>query len=68
VQHVHVHIIPRKGGDLKNNDEIYERLDKKDSEPPRTSEDMAQEALELRAKFHAAETEGCDKGDGLDTL
>ena len=27
VPHVHVHVLPRKGGDFAKNDEIYERLE-----------------------------------------
>lgn len=30
VPHVHIHIIPRKPGDLPNNDEIYHMIDKSD--------------------------------------
>ncbi|KAJ3333215.1 hypothetical protein HDU76_010536 [Blyttiomyces sp. JEL0837] len=29
VPHVHVHILPRKTGDFKNNDDIYPEIDKK---------------------------------------
>eukprot|EP00285_Hemiselmis_virescens_P001441 CAMPEP_0173411668 /NCGR_PEP_ID=MMETSP1356-20130122/77623_1 /TAXON_ID=77927 ORGANISM="Hemiselmis virescens, Strain PCC157" /NCGR_SAMPLE_ID=MMETSP1356 /ASSEMBLY_ACC=CAM_ASM_000847 /LENGTH=195 /DNA_ID=CAMNT_0014373457 /DNA_START=79 /DNA_END=663 /DNA_ORIENTATION=- len=33
VPHVHVHLIPRKGGDLARNDEIYERMEDFDGRP-----------------------------------
>lgn len=26
VPHVHIHIVPRKGGDFENNDEIYDAV------------------------------------------
>ncbi|KAL5720743.1 bis(5'-adenosyl)-triphosphatase [Ranunculus cassubicifolius] len=62
VPHVHIHIIPRKGGDFKNNDEIYDVLDEKEAElkqaldldierKDRTADEMAQEAEEYRKLF-----------------
>ena len=66
VPHVHFHILPRKGGDFENNDDIYDAIDNFAANPhskpklevppdserkPRTSEDMAQEAAHLRTLF-----------------
>ncbi|KAL4208496.1 Bis-triphosphatase [Rhizopus microsporus] len=55
VPHVHMHLIPRKKGDWANNDDIYEELDKKgvdnEEREPRTEQDMAQEADQLRPYF-----------------
>ncbi|XP_074335506.1 bifunctional bis(5'-adenosyl)-triphosphatase/adenylylsulfatase FHIT isoform X2 [Apium graveolens] len=57
VPHVHIHIIPRKGGDFERNDEIYEAIDEKEKElkldldkerKDRTLEEMAQEAEEYK--------------------
>lgn len=30
VQHVHVHVLPRKAGDFKENDDVYDKLEKHD--------------------------------------
>ncbi|XP_058075220.1 bifunctional bis(5'-adenosyl)-triphosphatase/adenylylsulfatase FHIT isoform X1 [Magnolia sinica] len=62
VPHVHIHILPRKSGDFKNNDEIYDAVDVKEKElkekldldkerKERSFEEMAQEADELRKLF-----------------
>ncbi|KAI7732824.1 hypothetical protein M8C21_020224 [Ambrosia artemisiifolia] len=62
VPHVHIHIVPRKGGDFKNNDEIYDAIDEKEKElkktldldkerKDRSMEEMAQEADEYRKLF-----------------
>ncbi|XP_078436964.1 FRAGILE HISTIDINE TRIAD [Wolffia australiana] len=62
VPHVHIHILPRKTGDFEKNDEIYDAIDKKESEMKekldldkerndRTSEEMAREANEYRSLF-----------------
>lgn len=60
VPHVHVHIIPRRRGDFKRNDEIYDRLEETDlrrgvdaseEREERSKEEMAREALELRTLF-----------------
>eukprot|EP00268_Persea_americana_P039303 TRINITY_DN38914_c0_g1_i3.p2 TRINITY_DN38914_c0_g1~~TRINITY_DN38914_c0_g1_i3.p2 ORF type:complete len:108 (+),score=29.09 TRINITY_DN38914_c0_g1_i3:1007-1330(+) len=62
VPHVHIHVIPRKGGDFENNDEIYDAIDAKEVElkekldldkdrKDRTRDEMAQEANELRVLF-----------------
>lgn len=60
VSHVHVHVIPRKHGDFNRNDEIYDKLeetdlrrgiDASDEREERSEEQMANEALELRALF-----------------
>ena len=51
VPHVHVHIIPRRVGDFKNNDDIYTELEKhdKDDRCPRTDEEMSTEATGLKS-------------------
>ncbi|KAJ0770480.1 putative histidine triad (HIT) protein [Helianthus annuus] len=62
VPHVHIHIVPRKGGDFENNDEIYDAIDEKEKElkntldldkerKDRSMEEMAQEADEYRKLF-----------------
>lgn len=62
VDHVHVHILPRKRGDFVPNDKVYDELDAKEKElsdtlnldkerRPRTPEEMAAEATALRAYF-----------------
>ncbi|XP_022145427.1 bifunctional bis(5'-adenosyl)-triphosphatase/adenylylsulfatase FHIT [Momordica charantia] len=62
VPHVHIHILPRKGGDFEKNDEIYDALDEKEKElkqhldldkerKDRGLEEMAQEAGEYRKLF-----------------
>ncbi|KAJ4981890.1 hypothetical protein NE237_032727 [Protea cynaroides] len=62
VPHVHIHILPRKSGDFKNNDEIYDAIDLKEKElkqkldldkerKDRTYEEMAQEADTYRTLF-----------------
>ncbi|TXG70355.1 hypothetical protein EZV62_005290 [Acer yangbiense] len=62
VPHVHIHIVPRKGGDFENNDEIYEAMDVKEKElkqkldldkerTDRSLEEMAQEADAYRQLF-----------------
>ncbi|XP_077984468.1 bis(5'-adenosyl)-triphosphatase-like isoform X1 [Glandiceps talaboti] len=52
VEHVHVHILPRKEGDFKKNDDIYEKLEHHDHNSDinklRTEEMMATEAKQLR--------------------
>ncbi|KAK3433769.1 hypothetical protein EUGRSUZ_D01050 [Eucalyptus grandis] len=59
VPHVHIHIVPRKAGDFKENDEIYDAIDQKEKElkqkldvdkerKDRSSEERAQEAEEYR--------------------
>uniref|UniRef100_A0AAR2KC80 Bis(5'-adenosyl)-triphosphatase n=1 Tax=Pygocentrus nattereri TaxID=42514 RepID=A0AAR2KC80_PYGNA len=57
IQHVHVHVLPRRAGDFERNDSIYDELQKhdKDSEDVpskwRSEEEMAKEATELRGLF-----------------
>ncbi|KAJ3615533.1 hypothetical protein Zmor_016351 [Zophobas morio] len=53
VDHVHVHIIPRKKGDYENSDEVYTELAKhdKDGRPSRSLEEMAKEASWLSTFF-----------------
>lgn len=58
VRHVHMHVLPRKKGDFKRDDEIYEHLKDHDKEnspfskPPRDAQTMADEARELRQLFY----------------
>ncbi|KAL3565906.1 hypothetical protein D5086_033952 [Populus alba] len=62
VPHVHIHIIPRTGGDFEKNDEIYDAIDEKEKElkqkldldkerSDRSMEEMAQEADDYRLLF-----------------
>nr|CAH0105218.1 unnamed protein product [Daphnia galeata] len=54
VQHVHVHIMPRRSKDFEENDEIYEELNNHDKGPAvqwRTKKEMMIEADELRQFF-----------------
>jgi bis(5'-adenosyl)-triphosphatase len=53
-QHVHVHILPRRPKDFKENDQIYDELNNHDKGPNvnwRQEEDMKKEASELRLFF-----------------
>ncbi|XP_026289383.1 nitrilase and fragile histidine triad fusion protein NitFhit [Frankliniella occidentalis] len=55
IEHVHVHILPRRPGDYLNNDDIYRDLAKHDKDDStgrwRTEEEMAAEAKTLRPYF-----------------
>lgn len=54
IEHVHVHILPRREGDFTNNDDIYRELqhhDKDESKPWRSQEEMSAEAADLRKYF-----------------
>lgn len=56
VKHLHCHIMPRRKGDFKFNDEIYVRLAKHDQQEQdpatrRSNEEMAAEALEYCKLF-----------------
>ncbi|KAF5181992.1 Bis(5-adenosyl)-triphosphatase [Thalictrum thalictroides] len=62
VPHVHIHILPRKGGDFEKPDEVYDALDVKEAElkkkldldkerTDRSLEEMSQEAEEYRKLF-----------------
>nr|XP_033790978.1 bis(5'-adenosyl)-triphosphatase [Geotrypetes seraphini] len=57
VPHVHVHVLPRRVGDLPRNDGVYEKLEESEeasedsSERWRSEEAMAAEAAELRKYF-----------------
>lgn len=56
VRHLHCHIMPRREGDFKFNDEIYVKLAKHDqlNEDPatrRSDEEMSTEASEYRRLF-----------------
>ena len=59
VEHVHVHIMPRRGGDFKRNDQIYDDLERVDADnrKPRTAQEMADEASELAKLFPNNQTE-----------
>lgn len=35
VPHVHIHVLPRKPGDFKKNDEVYDELDKAEAHLPK---------------------------------
>ncbi|KFM61267.1 Nitrilase and fragile histidine triad fusion protein NitFhit, partial [Stegodyphus mimosarum] len=54
IPHVHVHILPRRPGDFKRNDDIYHQLqehDKSEDGKYRSPEEMAEEANRLRKHF-----------------
>ncbi|KAK3908981.1 Nitrilase and fragile histidine triad fusion protein NitFhit, partial [Frankliniella fusca] len=55
IEHVHVHILPRRPGDYLNNDDIYRDLAKHDKDDStgrwRTEDEMAAEAQSLRPYF-----------------
>ncbi|XP_065279969.1 deaminated glutathione amidase isoform X1 [Dermacentor albipictus] len=54
INHIHVHVLPRKPGDFSHNDNVYVKLqehDKDDKKPKRSAEEMAEEARLLRALF-----------------
>ena len=54
VQHLHVHVLPRKPGDFKRNDDIYDALEKHDKDPNgwREAKEMADEAALMRKTFN----------------
>uniref|UniRef100_A0A3Q3WCU4 Bis(5'-adenosyl)-triphosphatase n=1 Tax=Mola mola TaxID=94237 RepID=A0A3Q3WCU4_MOLML len=58
IQHVHVHVLPRKAGDFERNDSIYDELQRHDRENEdipskwRSEEEMAAEASDLRNKLN----------------
>jgi len=58
VEHVHMHVLPRRKGDFEKSDEVYERLESHDKEgaefsvQARTAEEMAAEARQLRKLFY----------------
>ena len=52
VPHTHMHLLPRRPGDFRHNDQVYDAIDKSTlPDPPtfRTIEEMEREALELKA-------------------
>ncbi|XP_040071895.1 nitrilase and fragile histidine triad fusion protein NitFhit [Ixodes scapularis] len=53
IDHIHVHVLPRRPGDFARNDEVYVKLqeDKKNLRPKRSDEEMAAEAEQLGAHF-----------------
>ena len=52
INHVHIHVLPRKAGDFKRNDDVYHELQEHDSQVTqgewRTDDDMAVEATRYR--------------------
>ena len=52
INHVHIHVLPRKAGDFKRNDDVYHELQEHDSQVTqgewRTDDDMAVEATSYR--------------------
>jgi len=56
VEHVHVHIIPRKPNDFNQNDDVYVEIEKRDREK-RSEEEMATEAKWLSTFFNLAENQ-----------
>jgi len=56
VQHVHVHILPRREGDFDENNDVYKTLQTHDKDDSgwRTEEDMAMEAEEYRRYLSSA--------------
>lgn len=56
IKHVHVHILPRKEGDIPKNDDIYHELERHDKNmqesDKRSEEEMENEASQLRQYFH----------------
>ncbi|XP_064013032.1 bis(5'-adenosyl)-triphosphatase isoform X2 [Pogoniulus pusillus] len=55
IQHVHVHVLPRRAGDFSRNDDVYKELQHHDKEESpdkwRTEEEMAAEAAILKKYF-----------------
>lgn len=54
LQHVHVHIMPRRHKDFEDNDEVYVELNNYEKVPDRnwrTKDEMKKEAKELRQFF-----------------
>lgn len=55
LQHVHVHILPRKQGDFPRNDDVYLQLARHDRDdnpsPLRSKKEMIDEARRLRQYF-----------------
>ncbi|XP_074645419.1 deaminated glutathione amidase-like [Tubulanus polymorphus] len=54
VNHLHIHILPRKPGDFENNDDLYTTLESHDKDMKsgtRTEEEMAAESHSLRPYF-----------------
>jgi len=49
VEHVHVHIMPRRHGDFEKNDEIYKQIER--DRQARSDGEMAEEAKELAKLF-----------------
>eukprot|EP00013_Stygamoeba_regulata_P024740 CAMPEP_0177656794 /NCGR_PEP_ID=MMETSP0447-20121125/15787_1 /TAXON_ID=0 /ORGANISM="Stygamoeba regulata, Strain BSH-02190019" /LENGTH=170 /DNA_ID=CAMNT_0019160997 /DNA_START=46 /DNA_END=558 /DNA_ORIENTATION=+ len=60
VDHVHVHVIPRKPGDFERNDDVYheidiaEKLEQLASAPPPTTADLLQQDRRLRTEEEMA--------------
>mmetsp|Transcript_14525 Transcript_14525/g.16117 ORF Transcript_14525/g.16117 Transcript_14525/m.16117 type:complete len:155 (-) Transcript_14525:52-516(-) len=58
VEHVHVHVIPRKPGDFTDNDDIYREIEK-DGRKPRSEEEMEAEANLLKPYFQGVTNSFC---------
>eukprot|EP00877_Chromochloris_zofingiensis_P009347 jgi/Chrzof1/4666/Cz14g22030.t1 len=59
VPHVHIHCLPRKPGDFKKNDDVYDALDDSAAHLPRLSQklDLDQERVVRRPEQMAAEAQ-----------
>jgi bis(5'-adenosyl)-triphosphatase len=52
IPHVHIHVLPRRGGDFKRNDEVYTHLEKGEEERKKRSiTEMVEEAQRLSRHF-----------------
>ncbi|KAD4584294.1 hypothetical protein E3N88_21895 [Mikania micrantha] len=67
VPHVHIHIVPRKGGDFENNDEIYDAIDEKEKELKKTL-DLDKERTDRSMEERAQEAEKQKSGMELRTV
>eukprot|EP01122_Echinamoeba_exundans_P012645 TRINITY_DN5340_c0_g1_i1.p1 TRINITY_DN5340_c0_g1~~TRINITY_DN5340_c0_g1_i1.p1 ORF type:complete len:169 (-),score=28.67 TRINITY_DN5340_c0_g1_i1:14-520(-) len=63
VSHVHVHILPRRPGDFKPNDKVYDALVDNDTRVPRTEDEMMTEAFELSQLFPEYQTEAIEAAE-----
>eukprot|EP01088_Endostelium_zonatum_P019009 TRINITY_DN6364_c0_g1_i1.p1 TRINITY_DN6364_c0_g1~~TRINITY_DN6364_c0_g1_i1.p1 ORF type:complete len:163 (-),score=32.19 TRINITY_DN6364_c0_g1_i1:65-520(-) len=57
VSQVHIHVIPRFFNDIPENDALYKQLEVEPVRTPRTEEDMAKEASQLRELLGWKDTE-----------
>lgn len=51
VKHVHIHLIPRKEGDIARNNDIYDKINIDIQKPNRSLKEMEEEANFLRTYF-----------------